>query len=121
MICAKSAIDLHKVYIDDDHYNSGHGYAYDRYKIDSEIGAVVVVRPDQCEFRTLYFLRSCFADIQEMSRKSRRLMTLMTSRIFSKASCLSEGPMRTDRPKQNHDLEISILAISFDSCYLLSG
>jgi hypothetical protein len=40
--------DLHKVYIDDDHYNSGHGHAYEKYGVDANIGAVVIVRPDQC-------------------------------------------------------------------------
>jgi phenol 2-monooxygenase len=41
--------DLHKVYVDDEHYNSGHGHAYERYEVDPTVGAVVVVRPDQCE------------------------------------------------------------------------
>ncbi|KAH7139324.1 FAD binding domain-containing protein [Dendryphion nanum] len=39
--------DLHKTYIDDEHYNSGHGHAYERYGVDPEIGAVVIIRPDQ--------------------------------------------------------------------------
>ncbi|KAJ4362441.1 hypothetical protein N0V83_010534 [Neocucurbitaria cava] len=39
--------DLHKTYIDDDHYNSGHGYAYEKYGVDSSVGAVVILRPDQ--------------------------------------------------------------------------
>lgn len=39
--------DLHKTYIDDEHYNAGHGHAYEQYGIDREQGAVVVVRPDQ--------------------------------------------------------------------------
>lgn len=42
-------LDLHKVYVDDEHYNSGHGHAYEKYGVDSEAGAVVVVRPDQCK------------------------------------------------------------------------
>ena len=41
--------DLHKVYIDDEHYNSGHGRAYERYGVDTKVGAVVIVRPDQCK------------------------------------------------------------------------
>lgn len=41
--------DLHKVYVDDEHYNSGHGHAYEKYGIDPEVGAVVIVRPDQCK------------------------------------------------------------------------
>lgn len=39
--------DLHKTYVDDEHYNAGHGHAYEQYGIDIERGAVVVVRPDQ--------------------------------------------------------------------------
>ncbi|KAF2825749.1 hypothetical protein CC86DRAFT_467389 [Ophiobolus disseminans] len=39
--------DLHKTYIDDEHYNSGHGHAYEKYGVDEKVGAVVVVRPDQ--------------------------------------------------------------------------
>ncbi|ORY17091.1 putative phenol 2-monooxygenase [Clohesyomyces aquaticus] len=39
--------DLHKVYIDDEHYNSGHGHAYEKYEVDAAPGAVVIVRPDQ--------------------------------------------------------------------------
>lgn len=42
--------DLHKVYIDDEHHNSGHGHAYDKFGIEVARGAVVVVRPDQCEY-----------------------------------------------------------------------
>lgn len=41
--------DLHKTYIDDEHYNSSHGHAYEKYGVDSEMGAVVIVRPDQCK------------------------------------------------------------------------
>lgn len=41
-------LDLHKVFIDDESYNSGHGHAYEKYGIDPEIGATVIVRPDQC-------------------------------------------------------------------------
>lgn len=39
--------DLHKTYIDDSHYNAGHGHAYEQYGVDAEKGAVVIVRPDQ--------------------------------------------------------------------------
>ncbi|CAE7020571.1 hypothetical protein CFE70_002881 [Pyrenophora teres f. teres 0-1] len=39
--------DLHKIYVDDDHYNSGHGHAYQKYGVDPSAGAVVLVRPDQ--------------------------------------------------------------------------
>jgi hypothetical protein len=43
-------LDLHKVYVDDESYNSGHGRAYEFYGVDPVQGAVVIVRPDQCEF-----------------------------------------------------------------------
>ncbi|KAF2649272.1 phenol 2-monooxygenase-like protein [Lophiostoma macrostomum CBS 122681] len=39
--------DLHKVYIDDEHYNSGHGHAYEKFEINPTEGAVAIVRPDQ--------------------------------------------------------------------------
>jgi phenol 2-monooxygenase len=35
--------------VDDESYNSGHGHAYEKYEIDVDEGAMVVVRPDQCE------------------------------------------------------------------------
>jgi len=41
--------DLHKTYIDDEHYNSGNGHAYKTYGVHPSEGAVVLVRPDQCE------------------------------------------------------------------------
>jgi hypothetical protein len=49
----KSTPDLHKTYIDDEHYNSGHGRAYAKYGVDPSVGAVVIVRPDQCTFVAL--------------------------------------------------------------------
>ncbi|KAF2011495.1 phenol 2-monooxygenase-like protein [Aaosphaeria arxii CBS 175.79] len=39
--------DLHKVYIDDQHYNDGHGEAYRTLGVDPAVGAVVIIRPDQ--------------------------------------------------------------------------
>ena len=42
-------LDLHKIYIDDESYNSGHGHAYEFYGVDEQEGATVVVRPDQCK------------------------------------------------------------------------
>lgn len=39
--------DLHKTFVDDASYNSGHGHAYQTYGIDLEKGAIVIVRPDQ--------------------------------------------------------------------------
>lgn len=38
--------DVHKTFVDDDSYNSGHGHAYERWGVDPEVGAVVIVRPD---------------------------------------------------------------------------
>jgi phenol 2-monooxygenase len=42
-------LDLHKTYIDDEHYNAGHGHAYEKYGVDVDVGALVIVRPDQCK------------------------------------------------------------------------
>jgi len=39
--------DLHKIFVDDESYNSGHGRAYEFYGVDPGKGAVAVVRPDQ--------------------------------------------------------------------------
>lgn len=39
--------DLHKTFVDDESYNSGHGHAYEFYGVDEKDGAVVVIRPDQ--------------------------------------------------------------------------
>ncbi|KIW20628.1 hypothetical protein PV08_01204 [Exophiala spinifera] len=39
--------DLHKTFVDDESYNSGHGHAYEKYGIDPDIGATIIVRPDQ--------------------------------------------------------------------------
>ena len=39
--------DLHKVFVDDESYNAGHGRAYEKYGVDPAFGAVVIVRPDQ--------------------------------------------------------------------------
>ncbi|OBT98270.1 hypothetical protein VE01_03135 [Pseudogymnoascus verrucosus] len=38
--------DLHKVYFDDESYNSGHGKAYEFYGIEPSKGTVAIVRPD---------------------------------------------------------------------------
>lgn len=37
------------MYADEESYNSGHGHTYDAYGVNSEEGALVVVRPDHCE------------------------------------------------------------------------
>lgn len=38
--------DYWKIFTDDDSYHSGHGHAYEKYGLDSERGAVIIVRPD---------------------------------------------------------------------------
>ena len=43
-------VDLHKVYIDDQSYHSGHGRAYESYGVHPEKGAMAIVRPDGCEY-----------------------------------------------------------------------
>lgn len=52
--------DLHKTYVDDEHYNSGHGHAYQKYGVDPSVGAVMLVRPDQ---------RKCSQKPDEMYRQ----------------------------------------------------
>ena len=39
--------DPHKVFVDKESYNYGHGHAYKFYGVDEQKGAIVVVRPDQ--------------------------------------------------------------------------
>ncbi|KAK9342112.1 FAD binding domain-containing protein [Lipomyces starkeyi] len=39
-------MDYWKIYADDESYHEGHGHAYEKYGIDPEVGAYVVVRPD---------------------------------------------------------------------------
>lgn len=41
--------DLHKIYYDDESHNRGHGHAYEFLGIDPKQGALIIVRPDQCE------------------------------------------------------------------------
>lgn len=50
-----SITDLHKVYFDDESYNSGHGKAYEFYGIEPSKGAVAIVRPDHCGCFLLFF------------------------------------------------------------------
>ncbi|KAK8055161.1 FAD binding domain-containing protein [Apiospora rasikravindrae] len=40
---------LLNVFVDDESYNSGHGHAYESYGVEPQIGALVVIRPDQCK------------------------------------------------------------------------
>jgi hypothetical protein len=42
--------DLHKVFFDDESYNSGFGNAYELYGVDKKMGALAIVRPDQCKY-----------------------------------------------------------------------
>lgn len=46
---SNSIVDLHKIYIDDESYHSGHGHAYDLYGVSPKSGANVIVRPDGCK------------------------------------------------------------------------
>jgi len=39
--------DLHKIFVDDESYNSGHGMAYKFYGVNPKHGAIAIVRPDQ--------------------------------------------------------------------------
>lgn len=70
--------DLHKIYIDDEHYNHGHGYAYEKYGVDGDAGAVVIVRPDQYVSKVTAlddfvgieeFLRGCFVAEKSLAGK----------------------------------------------------
>jgi phenol 2-monooxygenase len=45
-IIANTSQDIHKIYIDDESYNYGHGHAYEFYGIDPDKGAIIIVRPD---------------------------------------------------------------------------
>jgi phenol 2-monooxygenase len=42
-------LDLHKIYIDDESYHSGHGHAYEVYGVNPKNGATAIVRPDGCK------------------------------------------------------------------------
>lgn len=56
--------DLHKTFVDDESYNSGHGHAYKFYGVEPAEGAVVVVRPDQCKWFCIFVgTRLTLADI----------------------------------------------------------
>ena len=41
--------NLHNIYFDDESYNTGHGHLYDYLGMNPQKGAIVIVRPDQCE------------------------------------------------------------------------
>lgn len=49
LFIALTYLDLHKVYVDDMSYNYGHGHAYRALGVNPEVGAVIIVRPDQCK------------------------------------------------------------------------
>ncbi|KAK1995032.1 FAD binding domain-containing protein [Colletotrichum falcatum] len=38
---------LQNIFVDDESYHAGHGRAYAKYGVDPEVGAMVVIRPDQ--------------------------------------------------------------------------
>lgn len=48
-------LDLHKIYIDDESYHSGHGHAYEFYGVHPEKGATAIIRPDNCKCFILEF------------------------------------------------------------------
>ena len=52
-------LDLHKIYIDDASYHSGHGHAYEFYGVNPAKGATVIVRPDGCKLRRHQIPSSC--------------------------------------------------------------
>ena len=56
------SLDLHKIYIDDESYHSGHGHAYEFYGVNPKNGATAIVRPDGCKS---YFSSksNCFASV----------------------------------------------------------
>jgi phenol 2-monooxygenase len=50
-ILIRFLVDVHRVFIDDKSpYMLGCGQAFSKYGIDTEKGAIVVVRPDSCKF-----------------------------------------------------------------------
>lgn len=49
---------LHKVFVDDESYNSGHGHAFDILGVDHGAITTVIVRPDQCQYIILPDLAS---------------------------------------------------------------
>ena len=51
-------LDLHKIYIDDESYHSGHGQAYKFYGVQPEQGAIAIVRPDNCKCKFLRLLET---------------------------------------------------------------
>lgn len=44
------AVDLHKVFVDEESYNHGHGHGYEVWGVDKSVGALVIVRPDQRKY-----------------------------------------------------------------------
>ncbi len=45
--------DVHKVFVDEATDGSTDGSAYEFYGVDKNVGAAVIVRPDQCEYPLL--------------------------------------------------------------------
>lgn len=50
--------DMHKTFVDDESYNSGHGHAYEKYGVDVVEGAIAIVRPDQCSLPDIKIFES---------------------------------------------------------------
>lgn len=59
-------LGLHKVFVDDANYNSGHGHAFETIGITLERTTIVVVRPDQRE-SIIGYLKTAF-DIDRWCR-----------------------------------------------------
>jgi phenol 2-monooxygenase (NADPH) len=38
--------DLHKTFVDEESYNSGHGHCYEHFGISTEGGVCIITRPD---------------------------------------------------------------------------
>ncbi|BEJ18231.1 hypothetical protein CspHIS471_0705080 [Cutaneotrichosporon sp. HIS471] len=66
--------DYDKIYADCETYHRGHGHAYEKYGIDSEHGAIVVVRPDGyvgmvCDLEDTAELETYFSEFMAVPAK----------------------------------------------------
>jgi diadenosine tetraphosphate (Ap4A) HIT family hydrolase len=66
--------DHHKIVVDDESYNYGHGHAYDFLGIDPSVGAAVTVRPDQHV--------SMITDLDDVQTIDHFFTGLLRSRVF---------------------------------------
>lgn len=49
-------IDLHKTFVDEESYNNGHGHGYEFWGVDKNVGALAIVRPDQCKYSRSFMM-----------------------------------------------------------------